>query len=99
MKMKNIKIAYGPVGIGTAEAGNWDAQTKKLTIDKTKWAPNRLAELPSLKGRKMNVKAEPVLVIGTRGQAPGAVEAAPDLTNGLTLESYIGQNGKTVFKQ
>jgi hypothetical protein len=27
------------------------------------------------------------------------VETAPNLANGLVLESYTGQNGKTVLKQ
>lgn len=99
MKMKNIKIAYGPIPLGTAEAGNWDPSTKKLTIDKTKWTTKALGDLSSLKGRKMNVKAEPVAVIGTRGADPKSVETAPNLSNGLTLESFAGQNGKTVLKQ
>jgi hypothetical protein len=99
MKMKNIRIAYGPLPIGSAESGNWDVKTKLLTLDKTKWTAKALPDLPKLKGRKMNVKAEPVAVIGTRGQAPGDVETAPNLANGLVLESYTGQNGKTVLKQ
>jgi hypothetical protein len=99
MKMKNIRIAYGPLPIGAAATGNWDHAAKKLTLDKTKWTAKALPDLPTLKGRKMNVKAEPVAVIGTRGQAPGDVETAPDLEGGLTLESYSGQNARAVLKQ
>ena|SRR6185437_6283349 len=97
MRMKNIKIAYGFMGIGAAETGEWDVHAHKLTIDKTKWTPKILPELASLKGKKMNVKAEPLL-IGTRGAAASSVETAPDFSHGLTLESSAGQNGKAVLK-